>query len=95
MISAETVEWEKTLPAPSKNLPHLVFLYPEELATSNRELLFKRLEIAAKTNGQTLVISDCHYSRAGFYVAYDEIGEAGPDSVDIDEIIEDWSSQDR
>ncbi len=88
-------EWHKNLPEPSKIYPHLVFLYPEELATRQRELLFKQLEVAARTNGQMLVISDCHYSRAGFYVVYEEIGEAGSDSIDIDRIVEDWSDRDR
>ena len=94
-LVALAAEWEKSLPEPSMNYPHLVFLYPEELATQNRELLFKRLEAAARTNGQTLVISDCHYSRAGFYVVYEEIGEAKPGAVDIDGIIDDWSERDR
>lgn len=83
--------WRRNLPEPSKKHPHLIFLYPEELATRQRELLFKQLEVAARENGQMLVISDCHYSRAGFYVVYEEIGEARPGSVDIDRIVDDWS----
>ncbi len=67
------------------------FVDPEKLATRQRELLLKRLEVAVRENGQMLVISDCHYSRAGFYVVYEEIGEAGPGSVDIDRIVDDWS----
>ncbi|WP_040886694.1 hypothetical protein [Marinobacter santoriniensis] len=86
--------WRENLPEPSKTYPHLIFLYPEELATRQRELLFKRLEVAASKNGQILVISDCHYSRAGFYVVYEEIGEAGSNLIDIDRIVDDWSDRD-
>ena len=94
-LLAMAAEWRENLPGPSKTYPHLIFLYPEELATRQRKLLFKRLEVAARENGQMLVISDCHYSRAGFYVVYEEIGEAGSDSIDIDRIVEDWSDRDR
>lgn len=94
-LLAMAAEWRENLPGPSKIYPHLIFLYPEELATRQRELLFKRLEVAARENGQMLVISDCHYSRAGFYVVYEEIGEARSDAVDIDRIVEDWSDRDR
>lgn len=94
-LLAMAAEWLENLPAPSKTYPHLIFLYPEELATWQREFLFKRLEVAARENGQMLVISDCHYSRAGFYLVYEEIGEAGSGSVDIDRIVEDWSDRDR
>lgn len=94
-LLAMAADWYRNLPQPSENYPHLVFLYPEELATRQRELLFKQLEVAARANGQILVISDCNYSRAGFYVVYEEIGEARSDSIDIDRIIEDWSERDR
>lgn len=93
-LLAMAAEWRENLPEPSKTYPHLIFLYPEELATRQRELLFKRLEVAASKNGQILVISDCHYSRAGFYVVYEEIGEAGSNSIDIDRIVDDWSDRD-
>lgn len=94
-LLAMAAEWRENLPKPSKTYPHLIFRYPEELATRQRELLFKRLEVAARVNGQMLVISDCHYSRAGFYVVYEEIGEARSGAVDIDRIVEDWSDRDR
>jgi hypothetical protein len=88
-------DWENSLPAPSQAYPHLIFLYSEELATKNRQLLFRKIDLAAETNDQTLVISDCHYSRAGFYILYDEIGGGDPNPVDIDAIIDSWSEQDK
>ena len=82
--------WEESLPQPSLSYPNLIFLYPEDLATLNRELLFSRLNTAADANRQKLVISDCHYSRAGLYIVYDEIGGDIHSPVDIDEIIDKW-----
>lgn len=83
--------WEESLPKPSHNYPNLIFVYSEELATEGRSLLFRRLNRAAALNRQKLVISDCHYSRAGLYISIDEIGGGGgEDSVDIDEIVEQW-----
>jgi len=85
--------WETALPDASARYPNLIFLYSEELATKNRELLFQKMNSAAKHNHQTLVISDCHYSRGGLYVVFDEIGADAEDSLDIDEIVERWNGQ--
>jgi len=87
-------DWEEALPEPSQKYPHLIFLYSEELATHDRELLFRQIEEAAAHNRQMLVISDCHFSRAGFYILYDEIGGGGNNPVDIDDIIDNWGAQD-
>lgn len=87
--------WEEALPPASKRYRNLIFLYPEDLATHDREMLFIRINAAAETNRQTLVISDCHYSRCGLYVLYDEIGGRADAPVDIDEIIENWSELDQ
>ena len=83
-------KWEESLPEPSPKYPNLIFVYSEELATQGRDLLFRRLDRAAARNKQKLVISDCHYSRAGLHVSIDEIGGDGKSPVDIDEIIEQW-----
>lgn len=83
--------WEESLPKPSHKYPNLIFVYPEELATQGRSLLFRRLDRAAALNKQKLVISDCHYSRAGLYISIDEIcREDVEDLIDIDEIVEQW-----
>lgn len=87
--------WETALPDPSDRYPNLIFLYSEELATKNRELLFQKMNSAAKHNNQTLVISDCHYSRGGLYVVFDEIGADTENSLDIDEIVERWNEQEN
>jgi len=88
-------EWEESLPPPSQRFKNLIFLYPEELAMQGRELLFRMLDSAAEKNMQSLVISDCHYSRGGFYVVIDEIGPALGNPIDIDEIIESWRNRDK
>ncbi len=83
--------WEESLPKSSHKYPNLIFVYPEELATQGRSLLFRRLDRAAAMNKQKLVISDCHYSRAGLYISIDEIcREDVEDLIDIDEIVEQW-----
>ena len=88
-------QWEESLPPPSPSFKNLIFLYPEELATDGREILFKRINSAAETNGQMLVISDCHYDRSGLYILFDELGGKQDNAVDIDEIIEAWCEQHR
>lgn len=88
-------EWEESLPPPSLRFKNLIFLYPEELATDGREILFKRINSAAETNGQMLVISDCHYDRSGLYILFDELGGKKDNAVDIDEIIDAWCEQYR
>jgi len=88
-------QWEESLPPPSQRFRNLIFLYPEELATQGRELLFRMLDSAAEQNMQSLVISDCHYSRGGFYVVIDEIGPALGNPIDIDEIIESWRDREN
>jgi len=86
----KALEWEESLPSPSRRFNNLIFVYPEDLATTGREDLFEKINSAAGWNQQTLVISDCHYDRGGFYILYDEIGGNGGDMTDIDEIIEAW-----
>jgi hypothetical protein len=88
-------EWEESLPPPSQSFKNLIFLYPEELATDGREILFKRINSAAETNGQMVVISDCHYDRSGLYILFDELGGKKDNAVDIDDIIDSWSEQHR
>lgn len=88
-------EWEESLPPPSKRFKNLIFLYPEELATNSREILFKRINSAAEANEQMLVISDCHYDRSGLYILFDELGGKKDNAVDIDDIIDAWSEQHR
>lgn len=83
-------EWEEALPPPSQRFKNLIFLYPEDLATGGREILFKRINTAAETNGQTLVISDCHYDRSGLYILFDELGGGRDNIVDIEDIIDNW-----
>jgi hypothetical protein len=87
--------WKEALPNPSTAFPNLIFVYSEELATQNRELLFRKLDSAAAQNNQKLVISDCHYSRAGFYIVFDEIGGTSENQVDIDEIVERWREREN
>ncbi|PXX93230.1 hypothetical protein DIT71_00010 [Marinobacter vulgaris] len=86
--------WEEALPPASQRYRNLIFQYPEDLATQGRELLFRMLDSAAERNNQKLVISDCHYGRAGLYVSIDEIGGDVENSVDIDEIVEEWRCRD-
>ena len=83
-------EWEESLPPPSPRFKNLIFLYPEELATDGREILFQRINSAAETNGQMLVISDCHYDRSGLYILFDELGGGNDNIVDIEDIIDNW-----
>jgi UTP-glucose-1-phosphate uridylyltransferase len=83
--------WEKALPCSSQTYGNLIFLYPEDLATKGRELLFHMLNSAAALNNQKLVISDCHYSRSGLYVLIDEIGGTVENPIDVDAIVEKWN----
>ncbi|SOB75336.1 hypothetical protein SAMN04488490_0913 [Marinobacter sp. LV10R510-11A] len=95
LLVAYANAWQEALPRPSLIYPNLIFVYPEDLATQDRELLFRKLDLAAAQNKQKLVISDCHYSRAGFYIVFDEIGGDENNPVDIDEIVEEWSERER
>ncbi|PPI83327.1 hypothetical protein KEHDKFFH_15290 [Marinobacter maroccanus] len=85
-------DWVQSLPSPSQQFQSLVFVYDEKLAIQGRELLFAHLDEMANKNSQILVITDVGYSRTGFYVNFDEIGEGLQDDPGYDDLIDTWST---
>ncbi len=84
-------EYAESLPQPSHRYGNLIFLYSEGLAISGRELLFDQLNRRASQFGQTLIITDVGFGRAGFYVNFDEIGSAH-DDPDYEALIDNWNT---